>query len=113
MKKVFTVSRILIGTIAFTISLPGVQSSAGQPPPFATWSGKGYKPVSQVNKSLEVNPEGDWEGTLDAGAAKLRLVIHVTKKDGRLSATLDSPIRGRPAWQSTLSMSLRTRSGSR
>jgi pimeloyl-ACP methyl ester carboxylesterase len=38
--------------------------------------------------------EGDWEGTLDVGAAKLRLVVHVLKKDGILSATLDSPDQG-------------------
>jgi len=38
--------------------------------------------------------EGDWEGILDVGAAKLRLVLHVVRKDGVLSATLDSPDQG-------------------
>ncbi|CAN5496037.1 hypothetical protein BH20ACI3_BH20ACI3_37360 [soil metagenome] len=38
--------------------------------------------------------EGDWEGTLDAGTAKLRLVLHIVRKDGVLSATLDSPDQG-------------------
>jgi pimeloyl-ACP methyl ester carboxylesterase len=38
--------------------------------------------------------EGDWEGTIDAGVAKLRLVLHVVKKNGVLSATLDSPDQG-------------------
>ena len=34
---------------------------------------------------------GDWQGTLHAGAADLRLVLHITKSDsGSLSATLDS-----------------------
>jgi fermentation-respiration switch protein FrsA (DUF1100 family) len=34
---------------------------------------------------------GDWQGTLHAGAADLRLVLHITKSDsGLLSATLDS-----------------------
>ena len=34
---------------------------------------------------------GDWEGTLHAGAADLRLVLHITKGDGdSLKATLDS-----------------------
>jgi fermentation-respiration switch protein FrsA (DUF1100 family) len=34
---------------------------------------------------------GDWEGTLHAGAADLRLVLHITKGDGNgLKATLDS-----------------------
>ena len=41
-----------------------------------------------------VKPEGDWRGTLDAGAAKLDLVIHIVRKDGALSATLDSPDQG-------------------
>ena len=38
--------------------------------------------------------EGDWEGILDAGAVKLRLILHVVKKDGVLSATLDTPDQG-------------------
>ena len=93
MKKVFTLSRIFMCTVALTFSLPGAQNSAGERLPFATW--KGYTSQdSQVKKLLEVNPEGDWEGTLDAGATKLRLVLHLTKKDGRLSATLDSPDQG-------------------
>lgn len=34
---------------------------------------------------------GDWQGTLDAGGAQLRLVLHITKgADGALKATLDS-----------------------
>ena len=38
--------------------------------------------------------EADWEGTLDAGTAKLRLVLHIVRKDGVLSAMLDSPDQG-------------------
>ena len=39
--------------------------------------------------------EGIWQGTLDAGGAKLRLVLKVSKKsDGTFSATLDSPDQG-------------------
>lgn len=38
---------------------------------------------------------GIWEGTLDAGAAKLRLVLHVTLgDDGVLHGTMDSPDQG-------------------
>jgi hypothetical protein len=34
---------------------------------------------------------GEWEGTLNAGGAQLRLILHVTAaKDGSLSSTLDS-----------------------
>ncbi len=37
-------------------------------------------------------PAGDWEGTLDTGAGKLRLVFHLTLgADDKLSGTLDSP----------------------
>ncbi len=38
--------------------------------------------------------EGDWEGVLDAGTVKLRLVVHVVRKAGALSATLDTPDQG-------------------
>ncbi|HEY6349330.1 MAG TPA: CocE/NonD family hydrolase [Candidatus Angelobacter sp.] len=35
---------------------------------------------------------GEWNGTLDAGGNKLRLVLKVSKgKDGKLTATIDSP----------------------
>jgi hypothetical protein len=38
---------------------------------------------------------GDWSGTLKAGPAELRLVLHITAaKDGSLSATLDSVDQG-------------------
>ncbi|MFI4972998.1 MAG: alpha/beta hydrolase family protein [Caulobacterales bacterium] len=35
--------------------------------------------------------EGDWDGKLDAGALKLRVVLHVHTKDGATVTTLDSP----------------------
>jgi hypothetical protein len=38
---------------------------------------------------------GDWAGTLTAGSAQLRLVLHITAaKDGSLTATLDSVDQG-------------------
>ncbi len=38
---------------------------------------------------------GDWQGTLSAGSAELRLVLHVTAaRDGSLTATLDSVDQG-------------------
>ena len=41
------------------------------------------------------NVVGTWEGTLDAGAAKLKLVLHIdAPKDGALSGRLDSPDQG-------------------
>jgi len=50
--------------------------------------------AGRQEQTAQVTPEGDWKGTLDAGAAKLDLVLHVTKRDGALSATLDSPDQG-------------------
>ena len=38
---------------------------------------------------------GDWQGTLSAGGAQLRLALHITAaKDGSLTATLDSIDQG-------------------
>jgi pimeloyl-ACP methyl ester carboxylesterase len=45
-------------------------------------------------QGAEAKPEGDWEGTLDAGPAKIRLVLHITRKEGAYGATLDSPDQG-------------------
>jgi hypothetical protein len=35
--------------------------------------------------------EGDWDGKLDTGAVKLRIVLHVHTKDGATVTTVDSP----------------------
>ena len=45
-------------------------------------------------QTAPVKPEGDWRGTLDAGVAKLDLILHVVRKNGTLTATLDSPDQG-------------------
>jgi hypothetical protein len=37
---------------------------------------------------------GDWIGTIHAGAAELRVVLHVKDSDGKLTATLDSIDQG-------------------
>ena len=37
---------------------------------------------------------GDWFGTLDIGAAGLRIVLHIQQAEGGYSATLDSPDQG-------------------
>jgi hypothetical protein len=47
------------------------------------------------NQSQLRSIEGPWEGVLDVGAAKLRLVVKISKeKDGSLAAKLDSPDQG-------------------
>lgn len=39
-------------------------------------------------------PEGSWQGTLDAGTVKLRLVLTITKSDGEYKGILDSIDQG-------------------
>lgn len=43
---------------------------------------------------IQVKPDGDWKGTLEAAGTKLDLVLHISSKDGALGATLDSPDQG-------------------
>jgi len=43
---------------------------------------------------VQVKPDGDWKGTIEAAGTKLDLVLHIITKDGALSATLDSPDQG-------------------
>src|SRR5262245_26970087 len=50
--------------------------------------------ATSQEQTAQVKPEGDWRGTLDAGAVKLDLILHVVRKDGALSATVDSPDQG-------------------
>jgi pimeloyl-ACP methyl ester carboxylesterase len=45
-------------------------------------------------EQIQVKPEGDWQGVIDAGGTKLALVLHISSKEGALSATLDSPDQG-------------------
>jgi pimeloyl-ACP methyl ester carboxylesterase len=73
MKNLMTAAKVfcmLLGLLG-SIALAGSQEQTGQ-----------------------VTPEGDWKGTLEAAGIKLDLVLHVTKKDSALSATLDSPDQG-------------------
>src|SRR5580700_5048832 len=47
--------------------------------------------LSGVCAACAQDVAGDWQGTLHAGVADLRLVLHITKSDaGGLKATLDS-----------------------
>src|SRR6185503_1007610 len=50
--------------------------------------------AAMQDQTAPAKPEGDWRGTLDAGVAKIDLILHVVRKDGTLSATLDSPEQG-------------------
>ncbi len=54
------------------------------------------QPVADPNsgQAADAKPEGDWEGRLDAGPVKLRIVLHITRKESTYGATLDSPDQG-------------------
>jgi len=44
--------------------------------------------------SLAAQVVGHWEGTLNAGAVELTMVLHITEADSGLAATMDSPDQG-------------------
>ena len=50
--------------------------------------------IAGSQEQAQVKPDGDWKGTIEAAGTKLDLVLHVSTKDGALSATLDSPDQG-------------------
>ena len=82
--KVTTVAEsLLLCSLLMVVSLAG--SWATQDP---------HQLQQTTTQTVQVKPEGEWEGTLDAGAAKLKLVIHIVKKAEQLSATMDSPDQG-------------------
>jgi fermentation-respiration switch protein FrsA (DUF1100 family) len=59
----------------------------------ALWAGMAAKLPAEETKSPEI--AGTWAGTLDLGAAKLRLVVEFAKKDGGgYSGKMDSPDQG-------------------
>lgn len=54
-------------------------------------------PAQESNTSKKPRvpaPVGSWIGSLDVGAMKLRLVIHIKSESAGMSATLDSPDQG-------------------
>lgn len=48
--------------------------------------------------------EGDWDGSLDTGAMKLRLALHIHVKDGATVATLDSLDQGAKDMPATVTL---------
>jgi pimeloyl-ACP methyl ester carboxylesterase len=63
--------------------------SQGQPLPLAFK--KATAPIKTEHKPAKPSDiDGSWWGTLDTGAAKLRLVFHITNTEDGLVATLDS-----------------------
>lgn len=50
-------------------------------------------PAAAAKRKKTVKPsdiDGDWEGALDAGGQKLRLVLHIVNEEDGLTATMDS-----------------------
>jgi hypothetical protein len=72
--------------------------SQGQPLPLAFK--KATTPIKTEHKPAKPSDiDGNWWGTLDTGAAQLRLVFHITNTEDGLLATLDSPdqnVKGLP-----------------
>lgn len=82
--KVMNVAKsLLLGALSIAVSVAGA------------WTTESHHHSQQKTdaQAIQVKPEGDWEGILDAGV-KLRLVIHIVRKGEQLSATLDSPDQG-------------------
>ncbi|PIQ47398.1 MAG: hypothetical protein COW03_15250 [Cytophagales bacterium CG12_big_fil_rev_8_21_14_0_65_40_12] len=52
--------------------------------------------LTSFNLSFQDNAKiiGDWKGALDVQGTSLPLIIHVTEKEGKLLATMDSPEQG-------------------
>ena len=74
---------LLLCTLMMAVSFAGPSPTQGE-----------HHLQQPTTQTVQVKPEGDWEGTLDAGAAKLKLIIHVVRKGEQLTATLDSPDQG-------------------
>jgi fermentation-respiration switch protein FrsA (DUF1100 family) len=50
--------------------------------------------TAERKKAKPSDIDGVWQGTLDAGAAKLRIAFHITNMEDGLMATMDSPDQG-------------------
>ena len=59
-----------------------------------TWSQGQPLPLDFKRAAAPSDIDGAWEGTLDTGAAKVRLVFHITNTADGLTATMDSPDQG-------------------
>ena len=66
-----------------------------------TWSQAQSAPLdfkrgatAERKKAKPSDIDGAWLGTLDAGAARLRIVFHITNMEDGLMATMDSPDQG-------------------
>jgi hypothetical protein len=71
------------------------QTEPAQSPAPITLKRVAAQPASAPATSAQAAVVGDWSGTLDAGPAKLRLLLHIkAAADGTLTGTLDSIDQG-------------------
>lgn len=80
-------------TIAFVLIGLALVFGSGAVKPTSSSTLRPIQSLS-VQQQEQLPIEGSWEGTLDAGLAKLRVILHVVRKGAALSASLDSPDQG-------------------
>jgi uncharacterized lipoprotein YmbA len=85
----------LVGTLnkeETELTATWTQSEPPQPPAPVTMKHVKSQPAPAA---AQASIAGDWQGTLNAGQAQLRLVLHITAgKDGALTSSLDSIDQG-------------------
>jgi fermentation-respiration switch protein FrsA (DUF1100 family) len=92
-------------------SIDGTFTQGGIPLPLVVKRVTGQAEQALLNSQNAVKPseiDGDWLGTLDTGAMKLRLVLKIVNSSNGLTAVLQSPDQG-PTWIPVTSV---TRNGS-
>jgi len=95
LKTITIVALTALPSIVLTLTMLCAGVAAGNRPEFQN-PARVQPPAAspRSGQDADAKPEGDWEGTLDAGRVKLRMVLHVTRKEGAYGATLDSPDQG-------------------
>src|ERR1700731_3845097 len=63
--------------------------------------------IAEAKPAAATDIDGSWEGTLDVGSTKLRIIYQIANTQDGLTAKMQSPDQT-PAWSSAYSM---TRSG--
>jgi len=90
------------GTYKGTVAADGksISGTWSQGAPLALDFKRATAPIKTEHKPAKPSDiDGAWSGTLDTGAAKLRIVFHITNTEDGLIATMDSPdqnLKGMP-----------------
>jgi pimeloyl-ACP methyl ester carboxylesterase len=90
------------GTYKGTVAADGktISGTWSQGAPLALDFKRAAAPIKTEHKPAKPSDiDGTWSGTLDTGAAKLRIVFHITNTEDGLIATMDSPdqnLKGMP-----------------